>query len=153
METEVVEKRQVDVAFSIKKIAPSGSMELPLYSSGISAGFPSPADDYVEMKLDLNKHLVDHPSATYYVRVAGNSMLNAGICNGDMLVVDRAIEPKNNDVAVCVVDGEFTVKRISKINECIYLIPENPDYKPIRITEGNNFEVWGVVQYIIHKPR
>lgn len=123
----------------------------PLYVSRVSAGFPSPADDYTELKLDLNKYLIKHPSATFYVKVKGDSMKYADINDGDILVVDRALEPKNSDIAVCVIDGEFTVKRIKKTKDNLYLLPENPDYKPLRVTEYNDFKVWGVVSYIIHK--
>lgn len=126
-------------------------LAIPLQNSRVNAGFPSPADDYVELKLDLNKFLIKHPSATFYVRVNGNSMQDAGIKDGDMLIVDRALEPKNNDIVVCIIDGEFTVKRIKKSKGSIYLIPENPDYKPVKITEQNDFQVWGVVSFIIHK--
>lgn len=122
-----------------------------LYGSGVSAGFPSPADDYVELKLDLNKYLIRHPSATFYVKVKGDSMKGAGINDGDILVVDRSLEPKNNDVAVCVIDSEFTVKKLRKTKDELYLMPENEEFKPIRVTEDNNFQVWGVVTYIIHK--
>jgi DNA polymerase V len=128
-------------------------LAIPLVLGCVPAGFPSPADDYVENKLDLNKYLIQHPSATFYVKVKGHSMMGAGITDGDMLVVDRAIEPRNNDIAVCVIDGEFTVKRVNKVNNDVYLIPENPEFKAIRISEGQNFQVWGVVQYVIHKPK
>jgi DNA polymerase V len=138
---------------TLNKSISTVSMEIPLYNSGVSAGFPSPADDYVENKLDLNKHLISHPSATFYVRVKGSSMIGAGIKDGDLLIVDRALEPGNNDIAVCIIDGDFTVKRINKHNGDVYLIPENPDFKAIRITETNNFQVWGVVAYVIHKPK
>lgn len=125
--------------------------EIPYYLSGVSAGFPSPAEDYVDLKLDLNQHLIKHPAATFYVRVSGNSMIDANIHDGDLLIVDRALEPANNCIAVCVIDGDFTVKRIQITNKTIYLLPENPDYPPIEVTESNDFEVWGVVSYVIHK--
>jgi DNA polymerase V len=126
-------------------------IKYPLYISQVSAGFPSPADDYTELKLDLNKYLIKHPSATFYVKVKGESMKGAGINDGDILIVDRAVEPKNNDIAVCVINSEFTVKRIKKAKDTLYLIPENPDFKPIKVTEYNDFQVWGIVTYIIHK--
>jgi DNA polymerase V len=127
-------------------------LEVDFVESKVSAGFPSPADDYLELKLDLNKHLIKHPTATFYIKVKGNSMLNAGINDGDMLIVDRSLEPKNGDVAVCVIDGEFTVKRIHSYNGEITLMAENPKYKPIKVNEYDDFQVWGVVTYIIHKP-
>ena len=126
--------------------------EIPFYASSVSAGFPSPADDYTELSLDLNKHLIKHPSATFYARVKGDSMINAGINDGDLLVVDRALEIYDNCIAVCIIDGEFTVKRLKKQKEKILLIPENKEYKPIEVSEFNDFEVWGIVSYVIHKP-
>ncbi len=126
--------------------------EIPFFASSVSAGFPSPADDYTELSLDLNKHLIKHPSATFYARVKGDSMINAGINDGDLLVVDRALEIYDNCIAVCIIDGEFTVKRLKKQKEKILLIPENEKYKPIEVSEFNDFEVWGIVAYVIHKP-
>jgi DNA polymerase V len=127
--------------------------EIPMFTSSVRAGFPSPADNYVDQKLDLNRFLIRHPSATFYVRVKGNSMENAGIRDGDMLIVDRAIDPRNNDIAVCVINGEFTVKRLKKENGLLYLMPENSSYKPIHVLEGADFQVWGVVAYVIHKTQ
>jgi DNA polymerase V len=128
------------------------SMRLPLFESSIAAGFPSPADDYMDIKLDLNEHLIKHPSATFFARVKGNSMEEAGIYEGDMLIVDRALEPKENDVVVCVLDGEFTVKRIMIRKGQLYLQPANKHYQPIAVSEENSFRIWGVVAYVIHKP-
>ena len=124
--------------------------DLPLFLESVSAGFPSPADDYLEGKLDLNDHLVRNPAATFFVRVTGDSMENAGIYSGDILVVDRSIEPKNNNVIIAVVDGELTVKRLNIRNKEVSLMPENSKYKPLRITEEMSFEVWGVVSTVIH---
>jgi DNA polymerase V len=146
----------------MKRIHKSGTFEffipdttspanLPFVSATVSAGFPSPAEDYVEKSLDLNQYIIKHPSATFYIRVKGNSMEGAGISDGDLLVVDRALEPRENDIAVCVIDSEFTVKRIMKKKDSIYLVPENPQYKPLKITENNNFQIWGIVSFIIHK--
>lgn len=130
----------------------SEEAEIPFFASSVSAGFPSPADDYVELSLDLNKHLIKHPSATFYARVKGDSMINAGINDGDLLVVDRALDIYDNCIAVCIIDGEFTVKRLKKQKNKILLIPENKEYRPIEVTEFNDFEVWGIVAYVIHKP-
>ncbi len=130
----------------------SEETEIPFFASPVSAGFPSPADDYVELSLDLNKHLIKHPSATFYARVKGDSMINAGINDGDLLVVDRALDIYDNCIAVCIIDGEFTVKRLKKQKDKILLIPENKEYKPIEVSEFNDFEVWGIVAYVIHKP-
>ena len=130
----------------------SEEQEIPFFESTVSAGFPSPADDYTEISLDLNKHLIKHPSATFYARVKGDSMINAGIHDGDLLVVDRALDIYDNCIAVCIIDGEFTVKRLKKKSNKILLIPENEQYKTIEVSEFNDFEVWGIVAYVIHKP-
>lgn len=124
--------------------------ELPLYSAQVSAGFPSPADDYIDKKLDLNEHLIRHPAATFFVRVAGDSMVEAGIHSGDLLIVDRALEPADGKVVIAALNGELTVKRIRKKDGKLYLIPENPDFQPIEVIPETNFEVWGVVVYVIH---
>lgn len=124
--------------------------ELPIYLESVSAGFPSPAEDYVEGKLDLNEHLIKNPTATFFVRVTGNSMEGAGIYSGDTLIVDRSINPKHGSVVIAVVNGELTVKRLSKKNNKITLYPENTNYKPIEITMDMEFEVWGVVTTVIH---
>ena len=128
-------------------------LELPLAGTAIAAGFPSPAEEYLDLALDLNKELIKHPAATFYARVKGDSMVDAGIQDGDLLVIDKALEPKEGTVAVCYLDGEFTVKRLSVQEEGVYLMPANAEFKPIRITEENNFLVWGLVAYVIHKPR
>ena len=122
----------------------------PYFEGGVSAGFPSPAEDYMHAKLDLNELLVEHPSATYYVRVNGDSMLGAGIVSGDLLVVDRSLEVTNNCIVVAHIDGEFTVKRIKKIKTKMFLQAENENYKPIEITEEMDFELFGVVAHAIH---
>ena len=128
-------------------------LDLPLAGTAIAAGFPSPAEEYVEIALDLNKELIKHPSATFYAKVKGDSMVDAGIQDGDVLVIDKALEPKEGTVAVCYLDGEFTVKRLTVQEEGVYLMPANAEFKPIRITEENEFLVWGIVAYVIHKPR
>lgn len=128
-------------------------LSLNLYGTPVTAGFPSPADDYLDTQLDLNEHLIKHPAATFFVRASGNSMINAGIYTGDILVVDRANTAQHNDVVIAVVNGEFTVKRLSKRNGQVILQPENPDFKPIFISPSDDFQVWGVVTYVIHKPQ
>ncbi len=122
----------------------------PLIQSRVSAGFPSPADDYTEGPLDLNEHLIKHPAATFYLRVSGDSMRDAGIHPGDLLIVDRALTPANGSVVIAVVDGEITVKRLQKSGNRPYLTPDNPAYSPIWIDEGMTLEVWGVVTHVIH---
>ncbi len=126
-------------------------MEIPYFEARVSAGFPSPADDYTDVKLDLNKALIQNPTATFYVKVKGMSMQNAGINEGDMLVVDRSKTPTDLCIAVCVINSEFTVKRLKKTKSGLSLLPENPDFKPIKITTDMDFSVWGVVTYVIHK--
>lgn len=124
---------------------------IPLVSHRVSAGFPSPALDFMETSIDLNKVLVENKIATFYVQVEGNSMIDAGIQDKDILVVDRSIEPRNNKIAICLVDGEFTVKRIKVDADCLWLMPENPNYKPIKVTEENQLIIWGIVTYVIKK--
>lgn len=123
---------------------------LPLFLSKVPAGFPSPADDYLEQKLDLNEFLIKHPAATFFVKVEGDSMVQAGIHSGDILIVDRSSQPKNNSVIVAILNGEFTVKRLKKINKKIYLLSDNPRYMPIPVEEEVDFEIWGVVRHVIH---
>ena len=124
---------------------------VPMYGDAVPAGFPSPADDYLDMDLNLHDYLVQHPSATFCVKAIGDSMIDAGIQSSDVMVVDRALTPKNNDIVLAVVNGEFTVKRIKKNDEELYLMPANENYRPMKITEDMDFQVWGVVTFIIHK--
>lgn len=129
----------------------AGRVPLPLYSSRVPAGFPSPADDYLEDTLDLNEHLVRHPAATFLVRVSGESMLGAGIHPDDVLVVDRSLEPVDGKIVIAVLDGELTVKRFRRLGERVQLHPENPAYPVIEINEEQDFRIWGVVTSVIHK--
>ena len=124
-------------------------ISLPLYLANIKAGFPSPADDFLDKSIDLNEHLISHPAATFLVRVSGDSMIKAGIFPGDILVVDKSLEAKNRDIVIGVVDNEFTVKRYIKNSNGSFLYPENPNYRAIKMTEGS--QIWGVVTYVIHK--
>jgi DNA polymerase V len=116
---------------------------------GVSAGFPSPAADFAENTIDLNKELSKNSLATFYIRVKGNSMIDAGINDKDILVVDRSIEPTDNKIAVCFIDGEFTVKRIKVEEDCLFLLPENANYSPIKVTNDNQIIIWGIVTYVI----
>ena len=125
--------------------------ELPLFLANVPAGFPSPADDYIDRKLDLNEYLVKHPSATFFVRVEGESMINAGIHCGDVLIVDRALQATDKKIVIANVNGELTVKRIRKIKNKLFLAAENPDFEPIEVKGGEQFEVWGVVTYVLHQ--
>ena len=128
----------------------STTLNMPYFENGVSAGFPSPAEDHMHSKIDLNNLLIENPSATYYVRVNGDSMLGAGILSGDLLIVDRSIEVTNNCIVVAHLDGEFTVKRMKKIKNKIFLQAENNNYKPIEITKEMDFELFGVVAHAIH---
>ena len=122
----------------------------PLFACGVSAGFPSPAEDYIEGRLDLNELMIDHPAATFFVRVAGDSMIGAGIHHDDILVVDRSLDPVHGKVVIAVVNGELTVKRLFRQNGTVRLLAENPDYPPIELAEETACEVWGVVTFVIH---
>lgn len=131
----------------------STELDLPFATEGIRAGFPSPAQDYMTDSIDLNKELVLHPATTFYARAVGNSMTGFGISESDLLVIDKSIEPVDGDIVVAFIDGEFTLKKIMKDeNECnLWLVPGNEDYPPIKITEENDFIVWGVLTYNIKK--
>lgn len=124
---------------------------VPFFEVGVPAGFPSPADDYVERPLDLHELLVEHPAATFFVRVEGDSMQGVGMYSGDILVVDRALTAHHGKIVVALFNGEFTVKRLKVAGKKIYLTPENPRYQAIEIPEGSDFQVWGVVTYVIHR--
>ncbi|MBW1212122.1 translesion error-prone DNA polymerase V autoproteolytic subunit [Pantoea allii] len=126
----------------------SALLPLPLFMERVPCGFPSPAQDYVEQRLDLNKLIVQHPSSTYFVRVSGESMTGAGINDGDMLVVDSALRASHGDIVVASVDGEFTVKRL-QLQPCLQLMPMNRQFKPIAISTEDALEVFGVVTYVI----
>ncbi len=133
----------------IYSVCLTSQLELPVVTAGISAGFPSPAMDFIDLKIDLNRLLIKHPSATFYGRVKGHSMKDVGIYDGDLLVIDKSLEPKNGKIAVCYLDGEFTVKRIKIDKGCIWLVPANTDYQPIRVDEDNDFLIWGIVTHVI----
>lgn len=124
---------------------------LPLAESPISAGFPSPAADFIETGIDLNKELIKHQAATFLGRVTGQSMSGLGIEEGDILVIDRSLEPIDGKLAVCAIDGDFTLKQIRIEPDCLLLMPANDKYNPIRVTEENSLIIWGVVTYVIKK--
>ena len=124
---------------------------LYLAQEGVSAGFPSPADDFKELRISIDQEVVKNEEATFYARVSGQSMQGAGLDDGDLLVIDRSQEPENNAIAVCFIDGEFTVKRLKVEKDCIYLMPENPKYHPIKVTADNQLQIWGVVTYVVKK--
>jgi DNA polymerase V len=146
-------KEAMKGALRVKTIyAPDHSREvkMPLFLEAVSAGFPSPAEDYLEGKMDLNEDLVKHPAATFFVRVTGDSMIESGIRNGDLLVVDRAVQPADDHVVIAVLNGELTVKRIRIEDGKILLVPENKAYKSIPVDPEMSFEIWGVVTHAIH---
>ncbi len=126
------------------------TFELPLFLESVSAGFPSPADDYLENKLDLNEYLIHNPTATFFVRVTGDSMLDAGIHSSDILVVDRSLPAKDGSIVIAIINGEMTVKRLQKMKNKLYLLPDNRNYEPIEITSEMDFNIWGVVTNVIH---
>ena len=124
---------------------------LHLAQEGISAGFPSPADDFKELRISIDQEVVRNEAATFYARVSGQSMQGAGLDDGDLLVIDRSLEPQHDKIAVCYIDGEFTVKRLKVAAEGIFLMPENPNYKPIKMNEENELIIWGIVTYVVKK--
>lgn len=123
---------------------------LPLYSSSVSAGFPLPGDDHIDTELDLNEHLIKHPAATFFVRVSGHSMINAGIHEDDILIVDRSIPPVHGKIVIASVDGQLTVKRLQQKEGKTFLCPENEAYSPIELTDENSTSIWGVVTTVLH---
>lgn len=127
-------------------------MSLSFYEDHIPAGFPSPAEGILEKKLDLNHYLIKHPAATFFVRVGGDSMIDAGIFPEDILIVDRALEARSGQIIVAIINGSFTVKRFVRDNQEIRLVAANVKYKPILIKEADELQIWGVVTYVIHKP-
>jgi DNA polymerase V len=152
--TPVWTQKQVsDLAANVRDICipdMNTVLELPLQNCSVPAGFPSPAEDYVEHKLDLNSYLVPHPAATFFVRASGNSMTGANIYDGDLLIIDRSLEATHNDIVIAVVQGEITVKRLHHLRGEIALIPENDGYQTIFINEHSELHIWGVVTNAIH---
>lgn len=140
-----------DQKLSFYKPDYESELRIPFIPDGVSAGFPSPAADFIENNIDLNKELSENSLATFYIKVKGNSMIDAGINDKDVLIVDRSIEPQDNKIAICFIDGEFTVKRIKLEKDCLYLMPENSNYTPIKVTEENQLIIWGIVTYVIKK--
>lgn len=126
-------------------------LDLLYAEGGICAGFPSPAQDYLELSIDLNTELIRYPAATFFGRVIGNSLEEAGVTEGDILIIDKSLKPQDGNICVCFLDGDFTLKIIRHTENEIWLIPANKAYSPIRVTEDNNFMIWGVVTYTIKK--
>jgi DNA polymerase V len=140
-----------DSVETILKVKQTSTIKIPLYNESVKAGFPSPADDFIDKHIDLNELLIRHPAATFFVRVKGDSMMNAGIFSGDVLVVDKALEAKNNCIVIAVINGELTVKRLRSIGNRVQLIPENDNYPIIDITAEMSFQIWGVVKSVIRE--
>lgn len=128
-----------------------GNLEMPYISSGIKAGFPSPAADFDGSRISIDQIVVKNQAATFYAKANGNSMIGAGIDDGDILVIDKSIEPQDGKIAVCFIDGEFTVKRIKVQENSLLLLPENPLFEPIEVTQENDFIIWGIVTYVVKK--
>lgn len=124
---------------------------IPLYSSTVSCGFPSPAEPYIDTDLDLNEYLVTKPAATFFVRAKGDSMINAGIHEGDILIIDRSIQARSGHIVLAILNGEFTLKRLQTRGTEIWLLPENPNYKAQKINNESDFGVWGVAVHCLHK--
>jgi|TARA_B110000211_G_scaffold43463_1_gene45568 DNA polymerase V len=142
--------KRTDV-LDIYAVEESTLSNIPMFADSVQAGFPSPAEDYMDLDLNLQDHLIQNPSATFCVRAVGESMKDAGIQSGDIMLVDKSLTPKNRSIVLAVIDGEFTVKRVNVSEKELYLMPENENFPPIKITEEMDFQVWGVVTYIIHK--
>ena len=138
---------------TIYKVDAESHLPLPYADEGIRAGFPSPAQDYMELAIDLNKELIKHPTSTFYGRVVGDSMKDEGIEEGDILVIDKSLELMDDDLAVCFIDGDFTVKRVRLESDAAWLVRSNVKYPPIKVTKDNEFMVWGIVTYTIKKNR
>jgi len=135
----------------IFSVSTDTELDLPLMEGGVSAGFPSPAEDFLDNKIDLNKHLIKNESTTFIAVTDGYSMQGAGIGDKDLLIIDKSLEPADGKIAVCVIDGEFILKRLKVDKEGVWLMPENPKFKPLKVTEFNDFEIWGIVTYSIQK--
>ena len=135
----------------IKTIAEGSDLSLQLFESRIQAGFPSPAQGASADSVDLNHELINNPAATFCARVIGDSMIDSGINEGDMLIIDRSLEPHDGDIAVCFIDGDFTVKRIIIKNDELSLVPANRKYPVIKVPKESNFIIWGIVSHIIKK--
>jgi DNA polymerase V len=136
-------------AAEVRPLVPTTTCRRPLFLSRVQAGFPSPADDFVETGLDLNEHLIQRPASTFFVRVRGDSMEQAGIVDDAVLIVDRADEAEDGDIVVAALDGELTVKRLRVATGCCWLVPENDAHAPIEVTESREMIIWGVVQHVI----
>ena len=137
--------------FDLFSIIKKTQINTPVFLDKVSAGFPSPATDYMENKLDLNEYLITHPAATFIVKASGSSMVNADIYSGDLLIVDRSVTPKSNNIVIASIFGDLTVKKLKKKEKSLFLVPANNDYPSIEVKEEMECFIWGVVTYIIHE--
>lgn len=140
------------MSFEEKEIVPiisEGELSVPVLDGMVPAGFPSPLQGMAQESIDLNRELISHPASTFCARVSGNSMIDSGINDGDLLLIDKSVDVRDGAIAVCFIDGEFTLKRISIRGDGVYLVPSNPDYPEIRVNEEANFQVWGIVTYVV----
>ena len=128
-------------------------LRIPPFSATVQAGFPSPADDHIDKSLDLNEHLGSNPASTFFVKAKGDSMKDAGIASGDTLIVDRSVTPKDKNIVVAMLDGEFTVKRLRRKKSQVFLVAENNAFPPLEITDEQELIIWGVVTFVIHQPK
>lgn len=154
--TELAEKRKTEPAWPshltpVRLSENPTKLKIPMFAHSVQAGFPSPADDYVADTLDLNEHLIHRREATFFVHASGESMIGAGIQDGDILVVDRSITPANGRIVIATVDGEFTVKRLERNANSVRLLPENPEFQPIEFKSEQELQIWGVVTSVIHQ--
>ena len=151
----IAQKEMEEVKLHIYSADTSTMVDLSFVDGGIKAGFPSPAQDYLSESIDLNKELIRRKETTFLARVSGNSLVEAGICDGDMVVIDKSLEAKNGDFVVAFIDGEFTLKefRYDESGQCAWLIPHNKDFSPIKVTAENDFMIWGVLTYTIKQLR
>lgn len=139
--------------FHFFSVSTDTELELPFVENGVSAGFPSPASDFIEASIDLNKHLIKNPATTFIAIANGTSMKGAGIDNNDLLIIDKSLEATNDSIAICVINNEFTLKRIKIEKKQLYLVAENENYKPIKVSELHDFEIWGILTYSIKQHK
>lgn len=144
-----VKKSHISQTIEFFSIDTQTSIDLPLIEEGISAGFPSPAGDFLDTTIDLNKELIQNPSSTFFGRVRGDSMIGAGLDDGDLLVIDKSLTPVDGKIAICFIDGDFTCKRIRVDENTVWLVAENKRYKPVKITKEDDFLIWGIVTTVI----
>ncbi|NIJ45973.1 DNA polymerase V [Wenyingzhuangia heitensis] len=139
------------MSFTFYRYKSNGFVKFPFIEEGIKAGFPSPAADFEGKRISLDKELIKNETATFFAKVDGDSMQDAGMANGDLLVVDRSLEPQDGKVAVCMLDGEFTVKRLKVTKKGVFLVPENKQFSEIKVEEDQELVIWGIVTYVIKK--